>query len=73
MFVAAPTGVTIFQIGDDLSPALVGLYNSTATFGEATSVAYNSVYDELAIAVKSYDDLTKGHLHVVPSVEDWIG
>ena len=43
------------------------------TFGEATSVAYNPVYDELAIAVKSYDALTKGNLHIVSSVEDWIG
>ncbi|CAM9455468.1 unnamed protein product, partial [Scytosiphon promiscuus] len=56
---------------------MVGFYDLTAA-GETTSVAYNPVFDELAIAVKATDDdgvedpLTKGHVRVVPSVVDWI-
>lgn len=65
--------MTILKLDDDLTPVFVGYYNSTATFGESTSVTYNPVYDELAIAVKSYDALTKGELRVISSVEDWIG
>lgn len=75
--------MTVLKLGDgsdtdgDLSPTLVGFYDLTGA-GETTSVAYNSVYDELAIAVKATDDdgvedlLSKGHVRVVPSVADWI-
>ena len=73
VFVASSTGTTIFRINDDLSPAVVGFYNSTATFGQPTSVAYNPVYDELAISVRAHDALTRGQVYIVSSVEDWIG
>ena len=73
VFVASSTGVTTFRIDNDLSPAVVGFYNSTATFGEPTSVAYNPVYDELAISVKAFDTLTKGQVYIVSSVEGWMG
>ena len=63
----------MLQIDEDLSPAIVGFYNTTATFGDATSVAYNPVYDELAISVRAHDTLTKGKVYIVSSVEDWIG
>lgn len=52
---------------------MIGFYNSMSTFGEPTSVAYNSVYDELAISVTAFDPLTKGQVYIVSSVESWIG
>lgn len=60
------------ELGADLSPYFVGIYNSTVSFGGTTSVAYNPVHDELAIAVSAYDPLTKGAVYIVSSVEDWI-
>ncbi|CAN0128269.1 unnamed protein product, partial [Ascophyllum nodosum] len=73
LFAAATSGLTVFVLDPDtLDPTLVGFYNATATHGEATSVAYNNVYDELAISVKAYDELTQGQVHIISSVEDWI-
>lgn len=73
--------MTVLKLGDkddDLSPEMVGFYD-LAGVGETTSVAYNPVYDELAISVKATDDdgvadpLSKGTVRVVQSVVDWIG
>eukprot|EP00904_Undaria_pinnatifida_P006684 jgi/Undpi1/3145/HiC_scaffold_15.g06519.m1 len=72
LFVASSTGVNVMELGADLSPYFVGIYNSTVSFGGTTSVAYNPVHDELAIAVSAYDPLTKGAVYIVSSVEDWI-
>lgn len=75
--------MTVLKLGDgsvedgDLSPSLVGIYDLSAV-GETTSVAYNSVYDELAMSVKAIDGngaedpLSKGTVRIVPSVADWI-
>lgn len=72
-FTSSSTGLTIFKVGDDLSPYMIGFYDTMLTFGAPTSVAYNSVYDELAISVTAYDPLTKGQVYVISSVENWIG
>ena len=73
LFAAATSGLTVFVLDSDtLDPTFVGFYNATATHGEATSVAYNKVYDELAISVAAYDELTQGQVHIISSVEDWI-
>ncbi|CAN0162374.1 unnamed protein product, partial [Ectocarpus fasciculatus] len=73
VFAASATGVSILKLGDDLSLSELGFYSSMVTFGEPTSVAYNSVYDEVAISVKAFDPLTKGRVYVVKSSDDWIG
>ncbi|CAB1115103.1 unnamed protein product [Ectocarpus sp. CCAP 1310/34] len=72
VFAASATGVSILKLGDDLSLSELGFYNSMAAFGEPTSVAYNPVFDEVAISVKAFDPLTKGRVYVVKSSEDWI-
>lgn len=73
LFAAATSGVTVFVLDPDtLDPMPIGFYNATATHGESTSVAYNDVYDELAISVAAYDPLTLGQVHIISSVEDWV-
>lgn len=72
MFAASTTGLSILELGDDLSLSKIGFYDTMASFGEPTSVAYSDVYDELAISVKSFNPLTKGKVYIVQSVEDWI-
>jgi len=75
--------VAVLKLGDGsdgegyLSPDKIGFYD-LASAGETTSVAYNSVYDELAISLKAIDEdgmeyaLAKGSVHVIPSVAGWI-
>lgn len=65
--------MTILKLGEDLNPEMVGFYDSMSSFGEPTSVAYNDVYDELAISVKSSDPLTRGQVYIISSVKDWMG
>ncbi|CBJ25800.1 alkaline phosphatase [Ectocarpus siliculosus] len=72
VFAASATGVSILKLGDDLSLWELGFYDSMTTFGEPTSVAYNPVFDEVAISVRAFDPLTRGRVYVVKSCEDWI-
>ncbi|CAB1109406.1 unnamed protein product [Ectocarpus sp. CCAP 1310/34] len=83
VFLASDGGLTVLKLGDgsvedgNLSRSLVGIYDLSAE-GETTSVAYNSVCDELAMSVKAIDDdgaedpLSKGTVRIDPSVADWI-
>lgn len=64
--------MSILKVGDDLSLSELGFYNSMVAFGEPTSVAYNSVFDEVAISVKAFDPLTRGRVYVIKSADDWI-
>eukprot|EP00752_Nemacystus_decipiens_P017246 g15450.t1 len=72
MYAASATGISILELGDDLSPSQIGFYTGMVEFGEPTSVAYNAVRDEVAFSVKAFDPLTKGRVYVVPSADDWI-
>lgn len=72
LFVTSATGLSILQLGDDLSPVQLGSYTSMVDFGSPTSVAYSSEYDELAISVANPDPLTKGRVYIVSSVEGWV-
>ncbi|CAM9455187.1 unnamed protein product [Scytosiphon promiscuus] len=69
---ASATGVSILKLGEDLSLSEIGFYSTMVPFGEPTSVAYNSVYDEVAISVKSFDPLVKGRVYIFKSASEWI-
>lgn len=72
MFAASATGVSVLKLGEDLSLSEIGFYTSMVPFGEPTSVAYNSVYDEVAISVKAFDPLVKGRVYIVKSASEWM-
>lgn len=72
LFVVSSAGLSVLEIGEDLSPTMLGAYSGMMDFGTPTSVSYSENYDELAISVASEDPLTKGRVYVVSSVEDWV-